>query len=144
MASRTGFGLTSSARTGMPVGHACCSIFLTFIATVFLLAAWLSMPSTAVATEPELPRLYVNTTYVPPTGRTLAVSTGGDFQAALNAAQLGDVITLQAGATFTGPFTLPAKGARAGSPFARLRLTPSSLLQGRESPPPMRACSQSS
>ena len=34
---------------------------------------------------------------------------GGDFQAALNAAQPGDVITLQAGASYPGPFTLPNK-----------------------------------
>ncbi len=34
---------------------------------------------------------------------------GGDLQAAINAAQPGDTILLQAGATFTGNFTLPAK-----------------------------------
>ncbi len=60
--------------------------------------------------EPELPRVYLNTTYVPPTGgRTIAVATGGDFQAAINQAQPGDIITLQAGATYTGNFKLPAK-----------------------------------
>ncbi len=58
---------------------------------------------------PELPRVFLDTTLVPPTGQTIAVAAGGDFQAALNAAQPGDVITLQAGATFTGPFTLPNK-----------------------------------
>ncbi len=58
---------------------------------------------------PELPRAYLNTNYTPPAGRTIAVSAGGDFQAALNQAQPGDVITLQAGATFTGNFTLPNK-----------------------------------
>src|SRR5262249_12420874 len=36
-------------------------------------------------------------------------NAGGDLQAALNAAQPGDTILLQAGATFTGNFTLPAK-----------------------------------
>ncbi len=60
-------------------------------------------------TEPELPRVSVNTNYLPPTGRTIAVAAGGDFQAAINQAQPGDVITLQAGATYTGNFTLPAK-----------------------------------
>ncbi|MBA3248440.1 MAG: right-handed parallel beta-helix repeat-containing protein, partial [Pyrinomonadaceae bacterium] len=40
---------------------------------------------------------------------TLSVSAGGDFQAALNAARGGDTITLEAGATFIGPFTLPYK-----------------------------------
>ena len=58
---------------------------------------------------PEAPRVYLNTDYTPPTGRTIAVAAGGDFQDALNQAQPGDVITLQAGATFTGNFTLPNK-----------------------------------
>src|SRR2546428_12268003 len=37
------------------------------------------------------------------------IPTGGDFQAALNQAMPGDVIILEAGATFTGTFVLPAK-----------------------------------
>ncbi|HEV2864292.1 MAG TPA: malectin domain-containing carbohydrate-binding protein [Pyrinomonadaceae bacterium] len=38
---------------------------------------------------------------------SIQVAAGGDFQAALNAAQPGDTIVLAAGATFVGPFTLP-------------------------------------
>jgi hypothetical protein len=52
---------------------------------------------------------HVDTTYVPPTGRTITVGVGGNFQAALDKAQPGDVITLAAGASYTGPFTLPVK-----------------------------------
>jgi hypothetical protein len=37
------------------------------------------------------------------------VPPGGDFQAALNEAQPGDTIVLQAGATYVGDFTLPNK-----------------------------------
>src|SRR4030095_16300799 len=55
------------------------------------------------------PQAYVDTTYVPPTGQTITVGVGGDFQAALGKAQPGDVITLAAGASYTGPFTLPVK-----------------------------------
>jgi len=40
---------------------------------------------------------------------TLTVNGGGDLQAALDAAQPGDTILLQAGATFTGNFVLPVK-----------------------------------
>ena len=40
---------------------------------------------------------------------TIAVKAGGNLQAALNSAQPGDIVTLEAGATFTGNFTLPAK-----------------------------------
>jgi len=38
------------------------------------------------------------------------VNAGGSLQAAIDAAQPGDTILLQAGATFTGTFKLPAKG----------------------------------
>jgi hypothetical protein len=46
---------------------------------------------------------------VPASAATLTVNSGGSLQNALNAAQPGDTIRLQAGATFTGNFTLPAK-----------------------------------
>src|SRR3981081_1736947 len=39
----------------------------------------------------------------------LIVAAGGDLQAAINTAQAGDTILLQAGATFTGNFVLPVK-----------------------------------
>ncbi|MGE0448693.1 MAG: carbohydrate-binding protein [Vicinamibacterales bacterium] len=45
---------------------------------------------------------------VPPT-RQITVSESEDLQAAIDAAQPGDVILLQAGATFSGNFTLPPK-----------------------------------
>ena len=57
----------------------------------------------------ELPRVTVDTRYVPPTGNTIVVPAGGNLQAALNAAERGDIIQLAAGATFTGNFVLPAK-----------------------------------
>ena len=77
------------------------------VAAALLGVAGEGSPSPKVA--PELPRRLVDTTLVAPSGRTIAVAAGGNFQGALNAAQPGDVITLQAGATFTGPFALPAK-----------------------------------
>jgi len=83
----------------------------------------------AAAAVPELPRTYLDTAQVPPTGRTIAVNAGGDVQAALNSAQPGEVITLQAGATFTGPFTLPNKSG-AGWITVRTSFPDSSL------PPP--------
>jgi hypothetical protein len=85
----------------------CARSVLAAVALVLFPLAVLA-PATQPAL-PELPRVHVDTTYVPPTGRTIAVAAGGDFQAALNAAQPGDVITLEAGATFTGRFTLPNK-----------------------------------
>ena len=42
-------------------------------------------------------------------GATITVRAGGDLQAALDQARPGDVIVLEAGATYTGNFILPAK-----------------------------------
>ena len=51
---------------------------------------------------PELPREYIDTTYQLPTGGTThTVNAGDDLQAAIDAANPGDVIVLEAGATFT-------------------------------------------
>jgi hypothetical protein len=57
----------------------------------------------------ELPRASVDTSWPVSTGRTLAVAAGGDVQDAIDRAAPGDVVTLQAGAVFRGPFTLPRK-----------------------------------
>jgi len=76
---------------------------------LLILAAPLPAGWAAPAGPAALPQAYVDTTYPSPTGRTTTVKTGGDFQAALNAAQPGDVIQLEAGSIFTGNFTLPKK-----------------------------------
>src|SRR5262250_2270034 len=66
-------------------------------------------PATLAPGDPEPPRVFLDTTYVAPAGKTINVAAGGDVQAAINKAQPGDVIKLQAGATFTGNFRLPNK-----------------------------------
>lgn len=90
----------------------------------------------------------------PAPGSVISVAAGGDFKGALNSAQCGDTIQLAAGATFVGPFTVPAKGCndqnwiiiRTSSPDSSLppegtRLTPCyagvGSLQGR----PQYSCS---
>ena len=77
----------------------------------------------------------------PAAAATIAVPAGGDLQAALNAAQPGDVITLAPGATYAGNFVLPNKGAvsdyitiRSAAPDASLppagvRITPADAAQ---------------
>ena len=67
------------------------------------------VPGIAQTTLPQLPQVFLDTTYVPPTGSVINVPAGGDFQGALNSATRGTTIVLQAGATYTGNFTLPAK-----------------------------------
>src|SRR5256885_5274352 len=59
--------------------------------------------------QPTLPQVYLDTTYSRPSGSTIPVPAGGDFQAALNNANPGDTIRLAAGAAYTGPFTLRNK-----------------------------------
>jgi hypothetical protein len=72
---------------------------------------------------------------------TINVPIGGDLQAALNAAQPGDVITLQPGASYVGNFVLPNKGAQtafitirsaaadSALPPAGVRITPAYAAQ---------------
>lgn len=73
----------------------------------------------------------------PAPGSVISVNAGDDLQAALNSAQCGNTIQLQAGATFTGTFKFPARNCdnnhwiivRTSSPNSALpaegqRLTP--------------------
>ena len=79
-----------------------------------LFSLWPSLGSSATSL-PALPQAFIDTTYsLPAGGNTINVNAGGNFQAALNGANLGDVIVLQAGATFTGNFTLPVKTKGSG------------------------------
>lgn len=74
----------------------------------------------AAAIYPALPQLYMQTDYTPPVGGQLfSVNTSAAFQSALNTAQLGDIIELQAGTTFTGPFILPKKTTGTGWIYIR-------------------------
>jgi len=59
----------------------------------------------------QLPLVYVQSSLAntPAPGIVTTVNAGGDFQGALNAANCGDTIELQPGATFTGVYTFPAK-----------------------------------
>ena len=58
---------------------------------------------------PERPRRSVDTAVVAPTGRTIRVNAGGNLQAAIDEAHPGDLIELESGATFQGPFRLRPK-----------------------------------
>jgi hypothetical protein len=109
-----------------------CLIILAFFTTTAP-----GLAQTASSQIAELPRSFVDTSDVAPSGTTIAVPAGGDFQAALTQAAPGDVITLAAGATYTGNFILPAKAGsgwiiiRTSAPDASLppagtRITPAS------------------
>jgi hypothetical protein len=59
----------------------------------------------------ELPRIYIQTemSKTPAPGSIITVQSGENLQSALNSANCGDTVLLQAGATFTGPFIFPSK-----------------------------------
>ena len=85
---------------------------------------------------PQLPRVEVDTAVPPSKGKVLPVPAAGSLQAALERARPGDVIELERGRTFEGPFTLPRKegeewitvrpaGAEARLPGPGMRVDPS-------------------
>jgi hypothetical protein len=61
------------------------------------------------AGQAALPRQSVDTGEVFHPRRTIRVPAHGDLQAALDRASLGDLIALEGGATYQGPFRLPRK-----------------------------------
>jgi len=94
----------------------------------------LSQPA-AQTILPAPPRVFIDTSYKPPSGRSIPVAKGGDLQAAIKAAQPGDVLVLEPGAIFQGNFALPKKAGagwivlRSGAPDDKLpppgtRVTP--------------------
>ena len=59
----------------------------------------------------ELPRIFVKSALAdtPAPGKVIPVKAGADLQAALDSAACGDTLNLEAGAVFSGRFTLPKK-----------------------------------
>ncbi len=80
-------------------------------ATVALTLSLSSSSAAGYDGPAELPRVYIQTAIAntPATGSAITVNAGGDLQSALNSASCGDTVQLQAGATFSGIFTFPAK-----------------------------------
>jgi hypothetical protein len=84
--------------------------FLLALAAVTCLqhATILAVPPTEPA-APALPRAFVDTAPIPDTGTIHRARNGEEFRRILGLAQSGDAIVLDAGAVFSGPFTLPRK-----------------------------------
>src|SRR5438105_4662984 len=96
------------------LARGCNFSILFFQVTLAVMLTLCCVPQSAASSydgAAELPRVYMNTTMVntPTPGKVTIVNAGGSLQSALNSASCGDTIELQAGATFTGSFILPAK-----------------------------------
>ena len=106
-------GIRATVRRALATGLA-----LTFVT--------LPLPQGALAsaTLPEAPRATVDTSMPAVTGQTINVGSGGNLQSAIDHAQPGDQIVLQAGATFGG-VTLRTKS---GSGWIIIRSSRSSEL----------------
>jgi hypothetical protein len=83
-----------------------------------LLAASLLSQQALSYVAPTAPETF-DTSYAPPNGAVINVNSGDSLQAAINSAQLGDTIVLQAGAAFSGPITLPNKTSGSGWVYIR-------------------------
>ncbi|HEY4932333.1 MAG TPA: hypothetical protein VII23_12240 [Terriglobales bacterium] len=77
----------------------------------FLFVLLLLYTVVGVAQPPvaQLPLTYIDTTFNPPSGVTWPAHSSADFKNALNSANPGDTIVLDAGVTYQGNFTLPVK-----------------------------------
>jgi hypothetical protein len=113
-----------------------------WLAAAMMLAAAAICIAPAVRAQnlPALPQTSVDSTYPTMSGQTIHVAAGGNLQNAINNAVPGDTITLDPGATFVGPFTLPVKSGtgwiviRSSAPDSNLppagqRITPAYAAQ---------------
>ncbi len=131
-----------------PGAHSTCSrtlapylnlvvLLLTGILTITLTTT--SFASSNYDGPAELPRVTVPSAMsdTPAPGAIITVNAGGDLKAALNNAHCGDTILLQAGATFAGPFKVPAKNCDIGHWIILRTSAPDSALpaEGRRATP---------
>src|SRR5271167_2926096 len=75
-----------------------------------LLVLIATIPALAQLPSPELPRVYIDTRWSPPNGgKTFHPHNADEFQHSLIDSNPGDIIVLDAGTTYAGSFTAPAK-----------------------------------
>ena len=127
-----------SVRRSLPRGGLRVALgLLVLLAPIVMAATGLGQAQPAAQIVlPTPPRAFIDTSYRPPSGRTIPVAKGGDLQGALKAAQAGDVIVLEPGATFQGNFGLPNKEGtgwivvRSGAPDEKLPLPGTRVTPG--------------
>src|SRR5260370_2860296 len=108
---KTGRKTKSDTEKTLPVSHSRFPPALALHAALALTLTTTAFASSHSDGPAELPRATVPSAMAdtPAPGSIISVSAGDELQSALTNAQCGDVIELQAGATFTGRFIVPAK-----------------------------------
>jgi hypothetical protein len=124
-ASISGGTNATTTATGKAAGSATIAATIDGITGSAMLAVT-AAPQTAIQL-PAQPTI-LNFSYPTVTGTSWVVNAGDNLQNALNKAVRGDEIVIQAGATFTGNFTLPAKAGTASNGWILIRSSQSSQL----------------
>ncbi|MCC6772774.1 MAG: Ig-like domain-containing protein [Gemmatimonadaceae bacterium] len=131
VATLSGGNGASTTATGAQAGSA------TVTATIDGVAGSASLTVTAPPPPPPAPPTtialpasptLISFSYPTVTGKRWVVNAGDNLQVALNSAARGDEIVIQAGATFTGNFTLPAKTGSAQNGWILIRSDKSAQL----------------
>lgn len=123
-AMASGAAVASVSATGLVSAVSTGSAVLAGTVDAVVGSATLTVLDSAATAVVQLPRPLQDSVVVSYPGarrRAWVVKSGDNLQAALNQAQRGDEIVVQAGATFTGNFTLPAKSGSAADGWILLR-----------------------
>lgn len=120
----SGVSVASVSSTGLVTAVSIGSAVLAGTVDSVVGSATLTVRDSAAASMVQLPRPLQDSVVVSYPGarrRTWTVKPSDNLQSVLNQAQRGDEVVIQAGATFTGNFTLPAKPGTAADGWILVR-----------------------
>ena len=127
VAALSGGTAATTTATGTSAGTALVAATVGGISASATLAVQAVQPPPTSVAQPAMPAL-LNFNYPTVTGKSWSVKAGDNLQTVLNNAQRGDEIVIQAGASFLGTFTLPAKSGTAANGWILVRSDKSAQL----------------